>query len=70
MARHAARRLEDHCRIGSLENNVYLQAKTIIDHCRIGSLEIEFSAAVFTYHDHCRIGSLENVPHLLIEGPP
>ena len=31
--------LVDHCRIGSLENTTFADAKNRFDHCRIGSLE-------------------------------
>ncbi len=49
----------DHCRIGSLENELGAGLNLRIDHCRIGSLETKLPYAPQKRRDHCRIGSLE-----------
>ena len=49
----------DHCRIGSLENDVTYNGHTYLDHCRIGSLENLTIPLLLSSRDHCRIGSLE-----------
>ena len=51
--------LNDHCRIGSLENHQNHVGGHLADHCRIGSLEIAVRALECHQLDHCRIGSLE-----------
>ena len=51
--------LVDHCRIGSLENVMNLEAQYKKDHCRIGSLEMDYYPDNRLVGDHCRIGSLE-----------
>ena len=51
----------DHCRIGSLEKNMFRQKQQGHDHCRIGSLEISLFTFVTKIIDHCRIGSLETL---------
>ena len=49
----------DHCRIGSLEKQNYLEVEVHTDHCRIGSLENAALSIPMAVIDHCRIGSLE-----------
>ena len=51
--------MEDHCRIGSLENFIHKPLENEPDHCRIGSLEMELYEDQSGHLDHCRIGSLE-----------
>ena len=51
----------DHCRIGSLENQILHYRQSRPDHCRIGSLESKPEPLDFIIIDHCRIGSLEMV---------
>ena len=53
------RRVNDHCRIGSLEISVSHPDELAFDHCRIGSLEIYLTNDPDRELDHCRIGSLE-----------
>ena len=52
---------EDHCRIGSLENQGIPDAEDENDHCRIGSLESKRQGYPAEFRDHCRIGSLERL---------
>ena len=52
----------DHCRIGSLENDLMSPTRFTSDHCRIGSLEIIGMKNEICLFDHCRIGSLEIRP--------
>ena len=52
-------RLGVHCRIGSLEIELFNFLKAFFVHCRIGSLEISVAIFVINCEVHCRIGSLE-----------
>ena len=64
------RSLRDHCRIGSLEKNLYNSIVYERDHCRIGSLENLEDVVAVRLGDHCRIGSLENnVPPYTLYSP-
>ena len=55
-------KIQDHCRIGSLEIFRREVLRTNQDHCRIGSLESKGKPALLATVDHCRIGSLETIP--------
>ena len=48
-----------HCRIGSLEEKVFLYSGLMVVHCRIGSLEVRLQRLRHSFDVHCRIGSLE-----------
>ena len=58
---HALQHVGVHCRIGSSESLVLLDAQLVEVHCRIGSSESAALVAPAQVVVHCRIGSSENL---------
>ena len=52
-------RVLDYCRVGSLENNHWVESEYSTDYCRVGSLESSEATKCAGIFDYCRVGRLE-----------